>query len=174
MFKSATSIQQEHYFWQINCKPMDQIWLADDQIWLANDQIWLADGQIWLADDQIFLLYSIFTHDSRGTKGGVFKVLLGQPFMEPGIKFEGSFISIHRPSNLMLSWNWEIICCQYFSEEGLVKSGKTVSAGHTWERGERERERRGRERGREWKQESIIAAYIVLEHWIFTHKIWSS
>lgn len=42
-------------------------------------------------------------HDGlRGRKGGVFKLELGQPLIEPGIKFDGSFMSIHRPSNSIL------------------------------------------------------------------------
>ena len=32
-------------------------------------------------------------------------VVLGQPSREPGTKFDGSFMSIHRPSKETLEWN---------------------------------------------------------------------
>ena len=56
--------------------------------------------------------------------------------MEPGTKFEGSFISIHRPSNDMLVWNSDTNFFQYVSVYGFVKSGNATEPGHTWYRNE--------------------------------------
>ena len=42
-------------------------------------------------------------------------------------------MSIHRPSNDTLEWNWEIWLVQYWSTLGWVKSGHTVvEFGQTW------------------------------------------
>ncbi len=57
---------------------------------------------------------------------------LGQPSREPFTKFDGSFMSIRRPSKLTFLWKAEIMSYQYASVAGLVKSGKTQGPGHTW------------------------------------------
>ena len=56
----------------------------------------------------------------------------GQPSMEPITKFDGSFMSIQRPSKLTFLWKAEIMSYQYASVAGLVKSGKATEPGHTW------------------------------------------
>ena len=51
-------------------------------------------------------------HHSRGRKGGSFRVDTGQPFTDPGTKLDGSFISIHNPSNWTFPWNCAIMSLQ--------------------------------------------------------------
>ena len=67
-----------------------------------------------------------------GRKGGELYVDRGHPSVDPGIKLEGSFMSIQSPSKLIFPWKEASCLLQYVPIAGCVKSGKVVFPGHTW------------------------------------------
>ena len=74
----------------------------------------------------------VFMQHLPGRKGGELYSETGHPSVEPGMKFEGSFMSIQSPSKLIFSWKEASCWLQYVPIAGCVKSGNVVFPGHTW------------------------------------------
>ena len=67
--------------------------------------VWVGYGII--GTHSVILMKSAMyaKHVILGTNGGTSRLEMGQPSIEPSTKLEGSFMSIHRPSNCTLEWN---------------------------------------------------------------------
>ena len=64
----------------------------------------LDGGEIMLSIEA-HPVVQVAKHDILGTNGGTSRLDMGQLSIDPSTKLEGSFLSIHRPSNCTLEWN---------------------------------------------------------------------